>query len=251
MNVSAHKTLDFRVSRQCGDAPCTKPDQFFNFDTNFSVRLVGKNGELSSPVQLRNYISLTGPVGGLVIGVGSTPHPILQTVRVALTDFGSASILQNLRGVRFTFDDTKRDEIYIANIRLSANSALSGAPAPALAGSVTDDTPVDSGATTSDTNSIKSMRSVTFANGQSAVEINLTSNREFLPAGEMLILRIGNTEFSASRYNPSGETSTVIFTLTGEEFAGVSQGDDVVVQYGSGAGASAWNFGHIDKKMLN
>src|SRR5258708_25217212 len=94
IDVSALKTLDFRVSRQCGDAPCTKPDQFFNFDTNFSIRLVGKNGELSNPVQLRNYISLTGPVGGLVIGVGSTPHPILQTVRVLLTSFGNTSILQ-------------------------------------------------------------------------------------------------------------------------------------------------------------
>jgi hypothetical protein len=249
-DVGGFKTLDFRVSRQCGDAPCTKPDQFFNFDTNFSIRLVGKNGELSSPVQLRNYISLTGPVGGLVIGVGSTPHPILQTVRVLLTDFGSASIPQNLRGVRFTFDDTKRDEIFIGNIRLSANSALSSTPVPILGGSVTADTPVDSGATTSDNNSIKSLRSMTLANGQSAVEISLTSNREFLPAGEMLILRIGNTEFSTSRYNSSGETSTVIFTLAAEEFAAVSQGDEVVVQYGSSAGAAPWNFGHIDKKML-
>jgi hypothetical protein len=249
-DVSAFKTLDFRVSRQCGDAPCTKPDQFFNFDTNFSIRLVGKNGELSSPVQLRNYISLTGPVGGLVIGVGSTPHPILQTVRVLLTDFANASLLQNLRGVRFTFDDTRRDEIYIANIRLSANSALSGTAVPILGGSVTDDTPVYLGATASDTNSIKSLRSVAFANGQSDVEISLISNREFLPAGEMLILRIGNREFSTSRYNSSGETSTVIFTLTPEEFAAVSQGDQVVVQYGSGAGAAPWNFGHIDKKSL-
>jgi hypothetical protein len=91
---------------------------------------------------------------------------------------------------------------------------------------------------------------VTFANGQSAVEITLTSNREFLPAGEMLILRIGNTEFSISRYNSSGETSTVIFTVTAEEFGTVSQGDEVVVQYGSGGGAAPWNFGHIDKNTL-
>ena len=250
IDVSAFKTLDFRVSRQCGDAPCTKPDQFFNFDTNFSVRLVGKNGELSNPVQLRAYISLTGPVGGLVTGVGSTPHPILQTVRVRLTDFGSASILQNLRGVRFTFDDTRRDEIFIANIRLSANSALSGGPPPVLGVSVTDDDAVDPGPTVSDSNSIKSLRSVTFANGQSAVEVSLTSNREFLPAGEMLTLRIGNREFSNSRYNSSGETSTVIFTLTPAEFAALSQNEDVVVQYGSGTGTAAWNFGRMNKNML-
>ena len=45
----------------------------------------------------------------------------------------------------------------------------------------------------------------------------------------------GRSEDTSSRYNSSGETSTVIFTLTAEqEFAAVSHGDEVVVQYGSG-----------------
>ena len=82
------------------------------------------------------------------------------------------------------------------------------------------------------------------------MEISLTSNREFLPAGEMLILRIGNREFANSRYNSSGETSAVIFTLTAAEFAALSQNDDVVVQYGSGTGTAAWNFGRMNKNML-
>ena len=249
-DVRGFKTLDVRISRQCGDSPCTKPDQFFNFETNFSIRLVGKNGELSDPVQFQNYASLTGPVGGLVIGIGSTPHPILQTARILLTDFNNASILRNLRGVRFTFDDTKRDEIYIANIRLSRLSGLTGGPAPVLGGLPTADTPLDTGAATNDNNSIKALRSVTLASGQSAVEIELTSNREFLPAGEMLILRIGNTEFSASRYNASGETTSLIFSLTPAEFAGIAQGETMLVQYGSGTGAMAWNFGHVDKNLL-
>ena len=249
-DASGFKTLDVRISRQCGDALCSKPDQFFNFETNFSIRLVGKNGELSDPVQFQNYASLTGPVGGLVIGIGSTPHPILQTARILLTDFGNASIVENLRGVRFTFDGTKRDEIYIANIRLSPLSGLTGGPAPVLGGLTTADTPLDTGTATKDNNSIKSLRSVKLATGQSVVEIELTSNREFLPAGEMLILRIGNTEFSASRYNASGETTSLTFSLTAAEFAGISQGETVVVQYGSGNGARAWNFGHVDKNML-
>ena len=248
-DVSAYQTLDFRLSRQCGDAPCTKPDQFFNFDTNFSIRLVGKNGELSSPVQLHDYASLTGPVGGLVIGVGSTPHPILETVRILLTDFGNASILQNLRGVRFTFDDTKKDEIHIANIRFSANSDLSGA-APISSAMPTADTPLDGNASTKDKNSIKSMRSVTLATGQPGVDIEFTSNRAFLPQGEMIVLRIGNAEFTDSQYPVSGETTALTFTLTAAEFARISQGDQIFVQYGSGAGAAAWNFGHVDKGMV-
>jgi hypothetical protein len=249
-DLSGFKTLDFRLSRQCGDTACTKPDEFFNFQTNFSIRLVGKNGELSNPVQLRNYASLTGPVGGLVIGVGSTPHPILETVRILLTDFGSASILQNLRGVRFTFDDTKTDEIFIGNIRFSANSALDGAAAVAVGASPTADTPIDTGTSTTDTNSISSVRSVTLANSQLGVNIQFTSNREFLPQGEMLVLQIGSAEFTISRYPVTGETTMVTFTLTADEFATVSQGDPVVVQYGSGQGAGAWNFGHLDKNML-
>ena len=99
-------------------------------------------------------------------------------------------------------------------------------------------------------NSISSMRSVTLSNGQSGVDIQFTSNREFLPQGEMLVLQIGSAEFTNSRYPVTGETTTVTFTLTPDEFATVSQGDPIVVQYGSGHGAAAWNFGHLDKNML-
>ena len=105
MNASANATLDFRVSRQCAnpaDPLCAKQSNWFNFDTNFSIRLVGADGTPSGPVQLRDYISLTGPVGSLVFGFGTAGHPILQTVRIPLSAFGSASIVSNLRGVRFT-----------------------------------------------------------------------------------------------------------------------------------------------------
>jgi hypothetical protein len=84
----------------------------------------------------------------------------------------------------------------------------------------------------------------------SAVEIEVNSNREFLPQGEMLVLRIGSQDFSLSKYPATGETSTVIFTLTAEEFARVSQGDSVRVQYGNGPTYSGWNFGRVDKTIL-
>ena len=108
----------------------------------------------------------------------------------------------------------------------------------ALGSLPTADTPIDSGTSGNDTNSIKSMKSVTLASGQSGVDIQFSSNREFLPQGEMLVLKIGNSEFTASRYPASGETSSVTFTLTASQFASITQGDPVVVQYGSGAGAA-------------
>src|SRR5262249_51728282 len=127
---------------------------------------------------------------------------------------------------------------------------LDGTSAAALGALPTADTPVDSSTSANDTNSIKSLKSKSFVNGQSGVEIELTSNREFLPQGEVLVLKIGYLEFTDSRYPVSGETTTVKFTLTAAEFALISQGDPVVVQYGSQMGAAAWNFGHIDKNIL-
>jgi len=252
VNASSFGTVDFRVSRQCAnplDLLCNKQSNWFNFETNFSIRLVAGDGTLSNPVQLHDYLSLTGPVGSLVLGFGTAGHPILQTARIPLAAFGNSSIVSNLRGVRFTFDDTRRDEIYIANIQLSK---LNGLLAPAHAAPSLlpiADTLIDTVNSGNDVNKIKSIRSVQSGTGPNGVEIELASNREFLPQGEMLTLRLGSLEFNLSHYPSTGETTRIIFTLTSEEFAQVTQGDSVFVDYGSGA--SRWNFGKVDKSMLN
>ena len=99
-------------------------------------------------------------------------------------------------------------------------------------------------------NSVKSARSSQALPDQSAVEIELTSNREFLPQGELLVLKVGSEEASLSRYGEDGSTNRVIFTLTSEQWSRINTGDTVVVQYGSGNGADSRNFGRIDKNML-
>jgi hypothetical protein len=250
-NVTAFETLDFRVSAQCKDLPCNTTDSGSNFETNFSIRLVGANGSLSNPVQLRNFVSLTGPVGGLVRGIGSSPHPILLTARIPLTAFGNAP-LTNLRGVRFTFDDTRREDIHIGNIRLSRVSG--GASSIQITTALpTIDSPLDLGPPKEETNaiaSVKATRSSQLIPNQSGVEIELTSNREFLPQGEMLVLKVGSQEFGLSRYGDDGSTNRVIFTLTTEQWSLINNGDPVVIKYGASAGADSRNFGHIDKNML-
>jgi hypothetical protein len=248
-NVTSFETLDFRVSAQCKDLPCNTTDSGFNFETNFSIRMVGADGSLSNPVQLRDYVSLTGPVGGLVQSIGSSPHPILLTARIPLTAFGNAP-LTNLRGVRFTFDDTRRDDIHIGNIRLSRVSGVANSIQITTA-LPTSDSPLDLGVTKNEKNtieSVKATRSSQLIPNQSGVEIALTSNREFLPKGEVLALKVGSQEFSLSRYGEDGSTNRVIFTLTTEQWSLINTGDPVVVQYG--AGADSRNFGHIDKNML-
>ncbi len=246
LDARGFQTLDFRVSRQCGDPLCTKPASSFNSETNFSVRLIDGDGNISSREQLKDFISLTGPVGGLVTFVGSSPHPILQTVRIPLSAFSGVD-LTNLRGVRFVFDDTRRDEIFIGNIRLSTQSGI-GVGGASIAELPSSDSPLDLGVSNkNDVNRVKSMR---WTQGQAAVNIELTSNREFLPQGELLVLVIGDREFSVSGYAETGDTNTIIFTLTAEEFAQLAAGDPVSVQYGSGVRSNAWNFGRLDKNML-
>ena len=102
----------------------------------------------------------------------------------------------------------------------------------------------------SDVNKVSGMRTVASASGDTGVEIELSSNRGFLPNGELLVLRIGSQEFNVSRYRTDGDTRTVIFTLTSQEFEGVATGDAISVHYGAGAEGKGWSFGPVDKKML-
>jgi len=245
-DASGFRTLEFRVSRQCGDEVCRNRGPQSQTSTNFGIRLVASDGTLSAAVQLRDYLTLTGPVGGLVRSLGASPHPILQTIRIPLSSF-TGILLANLRGVRFTFDDTNHDEIFIANIRLST---LGGSAAlTPLSMAAGDDDPLDTqDPSASDVNKVAGIRRTAAAGGGSGIEIELTSNRAFLPQDALLILRIGEETFDLSRYRADGDTRTVIFTLTPEQFARISTGDAIRVRY-DGADRG-WNFGPVDKNML-
>jgi hypothetical protein len=249
VDLSAHGTLEFRVSRQCHDERCHNAGPAWQRSTNFSIQLVTGTGQLSSPVQMQDYVSLTGPVGTLTEFAGTLVHPILITARIPLSEFGGAD-LATVRAVRFVFNDTNADEIYIANIRASslgaAVSTVSGATLP-----------VDETATSvqpaSEQNTVQSIASVpksTALGDQPGVELSLNSNRPFLPMGEILVLRIGAQEFDISRYAGDGSTNQITFVLTAAEFAAVKQGDQISVRYGDGANGRIWRFGGVDKNML-
>ncbi len=243
--VADYKTLQFRVSRQCKDGACTQSSMGFPFDCDFSIRLVDGLGNLTPPVRLSNYISLTGPVGGLVTWIGTSYHPILQTVRIPISHFGS---LPALGGVRFVFDQTTRDDIFIGNIELSTVGAPTEPVAPA--GLDTTDSLLAQAAVADDVNIVKSIKKVPpslATGGVQGVEIELTSNRVFDPKDELLVLRIGAREFDISRYPENGDIGTVIFALTADEFALLKAGDSMKVQYGTGDGHAGWNFGKLNK----
>jgi len=112
-SIAAYQTLDFRVSRQIDYVRNTSGS------TNFQIQFIAANGSPTGvALSLNKYLDLTGPVG-LDDGTPSGfLHPILQTVRIPLSDFIGAN-LSNVRGVRFVFSDTPKGAIYLANIRLS------------------------------------------------------------------------------------------------------------------------------------
>ena len=112
-SISGYQTLDFRVSRQIDNTRNS------SVSTNFQIQFIAADGSpTGAALSLNKYLNLTGPVG---LDDGSADgflHPILQTVRIPLSDFTGAN-LSNVRGVRFVFSDTPKGAIYLANIRLS------------------------------------------------------------------------------------------------------------------------------------
>jgi hypothetical protein len=93
-----------------------------------------------------------------------------------------------------------------------------------------------------DANTIRSVRAV-----QSGVEIEVHSATEFPVRANIVVLRIGDKEFTQSRNPADGSLNTLIFTLTPGEFAQVNHGDPVSVYYGRGETGGRWNFGALNK----
>jgi hypothetical protein len=124
INATTYQTLDFRTSRRRHDDPAEKVNPHASNtvpETNYSIQLVMNNGTVSTPVQLKDYITLQGPVGTYNV-TGQQPygelHPILRTVRIPLAKFGGADLTQ-VKGVRFVFNDTRQGAIFLSAVRLS------------------------------------------------------------------------------------------------------------------------------------
>ncbi len=81
------------------------------------------------------------------------------------------------------------------------------------------------------------------------VEIEVTSAAGFPVRDELVILRIGNQEFTQSRPPKDGSLNALIFTVPAETFDKLSDGNEVSVHYGRNASAEVRRFGKLDKKL--
>jgi len=98
--------------------------------------------------------------------------------------------------------------------------------------------------------SVRRVQSSDVLGGQPGIEIQLFSVGEFPVRDEIMVLQIGERQFFLSGY-PNGDLNTVVFTLTEEEFAGVSSGEPVIIQYGIAPSDEVWQFGNLDKTILD
>ena len=96
------------------------------------------------------------------------------------------------------------------------------------------------------TNTIKSITTV----GQT-VEITVNSTIPFDVRDELVVLIIGDQEFTTSRSPEDGNLNELIFVLTLDEWNQVATGDPVSVQFGQDDPSDHWNFGTLDKSLLN
>ena len=98
--------------------------------------------------------------------------------------------------------------------------------------------------------SIRRVGSSDALGGQPGIEIQLFSDDEFPVRDEIIVLLIGSRQFFLSGYL-NGVLNTVVFTLTEAEFAAVSCGEPVVIQYGIAPSEEVWQFGNLDKTIFH
>jgi hypothetical protein len=208
-NVSMYQTLDLRVSRQFNTL-----NGAIDSLTDFSIQLALADGTYSASVLLSGYTNLTGPVGG----PNGLRHPILQTARVLLSDFGAD--LTQVRGVRLTFDQSDSGAIWVANIRLSALSGLAQTPAPI--GQPLRPSFVHPGVSSRREPYAGTIEILPQPVGSAAaassdpIEIVVhAADHRFRVGDSLPVLQVGERVVRSSRFGPGGDTRTLIFSASG------------------------------------
>jgi hypothetical protein len=109
-----------------------------------------------------------------------------------------------------------------------------------------------------DVNTVKSMRAV-----GSTVEIELESSKQFEIRDDLIVLKIGNKEFSRSKSPKDGSLNRLIFMIPASAFEQLADGeamtvsfrsdnvsDDVSATGGTRRGGPRWDFGKLNKSLL-
>ena len=84
------------------------------------------------------------------------------------------------------------------------------------------------------------------------IELELYSSEGFALRAQRPILRIGDKEFTRSRYPADGGVDRLVFILTEEEFAALPDDADLTVRHGGRAPPTdGTRFGKLNKSLLS
>jgi hypothetical protein len=268
LDLSEHRTLDFRIDRETPVQTNLNPTAF----TNFHVQLVAANGTLSKRVAVSKFIELDGPFGtpnaDLTFINPAFPdgyHLNMPTARIPLRAF-QADDLTRTRGIRLTFDDTPTGKIYVTNFRASRRtsdfSEESSGVSPDLA--TTADPKTLAGAASGGQASGRSPRVIVQGNviesarfvpatgagatatiaGNGTVRLTVFTNTPILVGNELPIMSVGSVQCYGSYVD--GSTQRLRFECPAQ---GLLLADGAQITVRSNARA-VWNFGAFSKNMV-
>lgn len=236
-NIQDFMTLDFRVRR----TENLRTDKV----VDFSIALEDASGVLSAKIQVSHYAVINGP---------GNFNPVLKTIRIPLSAFRNVD-LRHIHGVRFIFNETKKDSIYLANIRFHKQEGVGSEKNTGLHALYETEREFNQPLTmqsinspvqfiSSHLNKIISVRSVSKTlslSGKAGVEITLKSQVPFPVLNRLPILKIGDQVFKLSRYSDPVHLTELTFTLTQEQYQRIPKHAEVIIEHDK-----VWQFGRFD-----
>ena len=310
LSIDGYDTLEFRIGLACknfaevGGFGC-EADPALNPSgtTDFSIAIASPDGFFSQPVRLSRYARPLAPLGlgygpiiigtkrvaGSILPGDSDPvdfpqgngHPVLETVRIPLADFGLPRG-SRVRGVRLTFNRAAIGTIYLGNVRftraLAANDDGAGPiPGPFIASDTSASPPPQQGIAPAArtaapplisggqvTRILRERRTVVTASQaissakmaappvwpspREVITVAITVPQPLVIGGALLTLRIGDETFRLGQATsvPTQGMKAARFILTPTAFAALQQGAPMVLENGN----QRFDLGTLDKTML-
>lgn len=234
-DISMLDSVDFRVSRQTSFTGVTTP-------TDFSVALADAGNQLSEKLPVSRYAQVLGPANEV---------DIFQTVRIPMKDF-KVPAGSGVRGVRFIFDKSERGAIYLANVHFAGYY-----PSPRTLPLEQNHFEIPQGVATKQVKEPKKFAAelVRFQKAHSlsgvpTIELTFYSEEKFKPESALPVLVIDDRQFLLSRYDGSGSTSRLIFTIPASDFDALPLSGEMHVQYGRSAPKKIWQLPRFEKEAL-
>lgn len=234
VDLSGQSVMEMRLSRPASTRDLVEP-------LVFSIALVSSDGTLSQPLRSDQWVRLVSPAD----------HDLLFSMRIPLSAFQGIQ-LQDVRGVRLSFNQSGAGKLQIAQLRSFRGLPVAAQPSPLP---VTE--PVTIGVISGQQrvfavrqgtavlrHQLTSRRASQSTQGPS-VEIELRAEDGFEVQNRLPILSIGGERFRASRYPSTGETDRLIFTIPEIDLRRHSPQDRVILNPGPGWNRSRVVFGRL------